>query len=107
MSPDVCAKGLDERLSGLFVDRQNLCGGCCDERRIFDRSQVDEPYAVRELVQYIGRNLQRQASFAEATHAQQREQARPLEQALSVGELALAPDERRDLLWQVVRRGLE
>ena len=107
MIPDVRTERLGERPAGLFAYLQHLRGRIRDQRFIPDRSQVDEPNAVRIPFQHVSGNLQCQAGLAEAAHAQQREQARPFEQTLGIGELALPSDERSKLLGQVVRRRLE
>ncbi len=65
------------------------------------RSTNQTPIGV--FLQYIGTDLQRQARFAKAAHAEEGQQARAVEQFLDVGKLALAPDEGCDLLREIVR----
>ena len=52
-------------------------------------------------------DLERQPRLAEAAHAGEREQPGGAQQPAQVGDLALAPDEGRHLLRQVVRRRRE
>ena len=66
-----------------------------------------KPDAVRIFLQHVGSDLQGQTCLAEAAHSKQGQQPRALEQALGIGKLALAPDERGNLLRQIVRRRFE
>ena len=104
---EVRAQRLRERASRLFAHAQHLRDLVRDQRRIADRREIDEPDAVRIRVEHVGGDLQREAGLAETAHAEEREQARALEQLLRLGDFALAPDERRELLRQVVRRRFE
>ncbi len=99
----LCTTGLPD----FLADAEDVARGVRDERRVADRREVDEPYAVRIHVEHVRGDLQRQPRLAEAAHAEQREQARAFEESLRVGELGFAPDERRSLLRQVVGRRLE
>jgi hypothetical protein len=59
------------------------------------------------LIEHLRRDLERQPRLPRATHAAEREQARALEQPLHLGDLALAPDEARELDRQIVRHAFQ
>ena len=107
VASDVRAQRLQQRLARLLLDVEDLRGDARDQRRVLDRCQVDEPHAVGELFEHVGGDLQRQARLAVTAEAEQRQQPRFAQQALRVGELALAADERRDLLRKIVGRRFE
>ena len=104
---DMGGERFDQRPSRLVAHREDLRGDARNQRRIADRRQIDEPDAIRKVLHQVGGDLQRQPRLAETAHPQQRQQPRLPEQVLGVAELALAPDERRDLLRKIVRRRLE
>ncbi len=52
-------------------------------------------------------DLQRQPRLPQTAHAEQGEQARTFEHFLDFLALPFAADERRQLLWEIVRRRLE
>ena len=104
---EVRAQRLRERPAGFLAHAQHLGGRAGDQRRIDDRREIDEPDAVRIRVHQVGADLHREARLAEAAHAEQRQQPRLTEPLLGLRHFALAADERRGLLRQVVRRRLE
>ena len=104
---DVGAKRLRDRSAGLFVYAQDLRGDIRNQRRISDWREVDKPDTVRIFLQHVSPDLQGQPCLAEAAHSKQGQQPCAFEQALGIGELAPPPDERRNLLWQVIRRRFE
>ena len=57
------------------------------------RREFDEPDAFGIVVQYVGRDLQRQPRLAQAADAEQRQQPRFAQQSLDFGQLRLAADE--------------
>ena len=101
------AKRLHQRPSGLLANAEHAGRFIGDERPIAYLLQVDEPDAVGEGVHDAGADLQREARLAEPAHAEERQQSRAGEQLLHLGPLALAADERRELLRQVVGRRLQ
>ena len=105
------ANELDERLdhgaARLLHDAEHGRDRLGNQPCIGDRRKLDEPDAVGKFVEHVGRDLQRQPRLAETAHPEQREQRRFLEQLSHLGLTALAADERRHLLRQVVRRRLE
>src|SRR5437773_10615878 len=88
--PDVRAERLCERPDWLLVHAEDLRSRARNQQRIPDRCQVDEPDTVRIFLQHVCTDLQRQSVLAQSTHAQEREQARVLEQGFRLGELSLA-----------------
>ena len=101
------AQRVRERLARLLAHGEHLRRLVRDERRIADRREVQEPDAVGIRVEHVGGDLQRQPRLAETAHAEQRQQAVALEELSGLLELALASDERGELLRQVVGRGFE
>ena len=99
----VRAHGLQQRPPGLLAHAEHLRRLADDQRRIADRRQVEEPDAVGEVVDLLRRGLQRQPGLAQSAHAEQGQQARSAEQALDLRQFALAADEGRRLVGQVVR----
>jgi hypothetical protein len=65
-------------------------------------SQLDEPDPIGIAVEEVGRHLEGEAGLPGAAHAGDRQQASRLEQTLDLGQLGAAPDEGRELGWQVV-----
>src|SRR5439155_24341136 len=97
-------EGFGEGSPSLFFGPQHLGNRRKHERRVADGGQLDQPDAVVEVVDRVGPDLQRQAGFARAPWAGQRQQAyfRSQETLPYLPELALAPDEGRRLEGQVV-----
>ena len=104
-----CAQSVcGERLARLLAHARapgRRRSGTSDGSRIGARSTNQTPSGYASIMS--ARDLQRQPRLAEAAHAQQRQQARFPSSALASRQLPLAPDERRELLRQVVRRRLE
>ena len=94
------------RAPRLFLDAQHRCHRLRHQLRIGDWRELHEPDAIRIFVEHVGCDLQRKAGLAEAADAVKRHQSRFAQHLLHFGELALAADERRDLVRQVVRRRL-
>ena len=78
----------------LLAYAQRLGDDAGDQLRIVDRSEVDEPCAVRIAIEQFGAGLDRQPRLADAARTNQREQAMMLEQPLDFGYVMFAPDER-------------
>ena len=80
-----------------------------DELPIPNRRQRDEEDAVAELVEHVGRELERKAGLAGAARPDQREQPHVVaqEQRARLGQLALAADEGVRLRRQVRRPVVE
>ena len=98
---------VDDRQAALLPDAERRRDRLRHEARIRDRRELDEPRAVGEAVEHVGRELERQPRLADAPGAEQRQQARPLERLPRFVELVLAPDERRRLNRQVVGRAFQ
>ena len=95
---------LEHRMPRVFLHAERGGHRLRHQPGIADRREFDQPHAVRIIVEHLCRHLQRQARLAEASAAQQRQEPRLAEQPGDFGEFALARDERRQLLRQVVRR---
>jgi hypothetical protein len=104
---DVREQGVLDGLPRRLRNAEHRCDDLGHEPRIRGGCKLDEPDAVGIVVDDAGSDLQRQPRFAEAAGSDERDQARSREQRLDLGRLALATDERRDLLGQVVRRRLQ
>ena len=100
---EVRAHRLQQRPIGLLAHAEHLRRLADDQGRVADRRQVEEPDAVGKVVDLLRRDLQREAGLAQPAHAEQGQQARCAEQALDLLQLAIAADERRRLVGQVVR----
>ena len=72
-----------------------------------ERREFDEPHAVAEAVEQIGRDLQGEARLADAARADQRDETMLLDQRGDFGDLRLAADEGRDLQRQIVGETFE
>ncbi len=90
--------------SGLLLHPHYGCDGLRHESRIGERCELDQPHAVREIVHQPPSDLQRQPRLADAADTGERHQPVLREQLRNVLDLALAADERRQGLGQVVRR---
>ena len=96
-----------DRLSRGFSDPQHRRHGLRNQTRVRSGGELDQPYAVRVFVDDAGRDLQRKTRLAEAAGSDDGHQARARDQLRELDRLVGAPDERRHLLRQVVRRRLE
>ncbi len=72
-----------------------------DQRRIAERLQRDAEDAVGELVDRVGRQLEREARLAAPAGPSQREQPMRADERTCLGELALSAHERGGLDRQV------
>jgi hypothetical protein len=63
------------------------------QRRIGDRTEFHQPYAVAIRVDDFGRHLQCEPGLADATDADERHQPLARQQPLDLHQLALAADE--------------
>jgi hypothetical protein len=98
---------LDERAPRLLAHAQDARSLARHQPLVANGLQIDEPHPVRVRVHHRRADLQREARLAEPPHAEQSQQPRPLQHVLDLVALALASDERGQLLRQVVRRRLE
>ncbi len=89
--------------SGSSRSAQRLGRLADHQRGVADRREIEEPDPVRVLRHDLGRHLQREPGLAQPAHAQQRQQPHAGQALLDLAEFALAPDERRHLVGQVVR----
>ena len=76
------------------------------EVRVRHGRERHEPGAVRVPLDAVARQGQRQPRLAGPAGARERQEARPVEERHGVVDLP-APDEARELRWQVVRRQVE
>ena len=98
-----------ELLPGRLVDAERLRDLRQDELGIGDRRERHEEDAVREVLDQLGRRLQREPGLPGAARPGQRDRADvgPAQELDHLGDLAVAPDERRRLHGQVRRPVLE
>ena len=61
-----------DRRFGLFAEPKRVRDGLRDEAGIVDRRQFDDPCAIAEAPDDIGGELEREAGFADATGAHDR-----------------------------------
>ena len=87
----------------LLLDPERRRHRLRHQPRIRERRELDEPYAIGKVVQHLGAHLQRDPCLAQSADARHRHEAVPVEPSLDFGELAVAADERRELLRQIVR----
>ncbi len=84
----------------LYVeDRADRAG---DEISIGERREVGEPHAVLEAIQHFRPDLQRAPRLADTSGTEQRDDAVAVHDRLDLRDVAIAPDEARHLLRQVV-----
>lgn len=81
--------------------------GLGEKGGIGDRPQLHEAYAVREILEMIRGELDRQARLAGSAGTTERHQAVPGQEAPDRRHLRFPTDEARDLDGQVVRQPLE
>ena len=74
--PSHSATVSSEVLARLLRDAERFRHGLGNERRVAQRGQLDEPDAVRILVEHVAGHLQRQPRLAAAAGAGQRQQPR-------------------------------
>ena len=95
---------LHEVLARLLRDAEGFRHGLGNERRVAQRGQLDEPDAIRILVEHRARHLQRQPRLAAAAGTGERQQSRGGQPSLDLRDLLVAADEARQGLRQVVPR---
>ena len=103
----MAAKRVRELGAGALLDAQYLRDRTRHQQRVGDRAELHQPYAVRIGIKGVRGHLQREPSLANSADAHQRQEPASHQQVLDFGELALASDERRKLLRQVVGRCFE
>ncbi len=101
---DELLQRLADRPAGLFPDPERRGDRIGNEARIGHRREVHEPDTVGVRVQHLGGEPQRQARLADPADAGERHQPVVRKHRAQIDEVALAPDERRDLSGQVVLR---
>ena len=95
---------VEQRLFGHLAHAERLRDQRQNLIRIRDAREWNEEGAVGEVIERIGGDLQGEASLAGAAGAEQRDEAHvgPSEQPVTeVVALALAPDERGRLWWEI------
>ncbi len=95
-------EGGGERFGWGLAHAERTGNGLWDEGLVRQGRQLNQPDAVRVVVQNGSCHLERQPRFAAATHPRQRHQACPGEQCLHLGQLLLAADEAAERGRQVV-----
>ena len=95
---DELDQGLRHRAPEFFLDAQHRRNSLRNQPCVNKRRKLDEPHAVRILVDHVGGDLQRRTRLAQPTDAVQRHEPCLMEQVLDLSELALAPHERRQLM---------
>ncbi len=105
--PQVVLQRLRKAPARLLAEPERRRHRLRDETRVGQRRQLDQPDAVRERFDEFRRNLQRETRLAATARTGQGEEAGPAEQRLDVGNVALAADEARELLGQVVGNRIE
>ena len=90
----------DRVLLGAQVEPDRGGGLAGDQCRVADRGQLDEPRALRVVPRG---ELQREPRLAAAAGAGEREQPGVAQQPSELRQLALAPDEARQLARQAAR----
>ncbi len=103
----VVGQDVEERTPRLFAHPE--CGrhALHHQRRIQNGRQLDKPDPLCELIEKIRGCLQREPGLAGTAGAGQRKQMRGAEQALDLGQLSLAPDERGEPDGYIVGRGFK
>jgi hypothetical protein len=101
---DAFDQGLSEILAGLFLHAERLGNGLDDVRRVAQGGQLNEPGSVRIVIEGSRCDLQGQPCLAAAARTRESQQTGRRQQLLDLGDLRGAPDEARQLLWEVVVR---
>ena len=91
----------------LLAHAQRLGDDAGDQFRIADRREVDEPHAIGIAIEQLRADLHRQPRLANATRANQREQAVTVEQFFDLGDVVLAADEAGGLNRKIVGQRIE
>ncbi len=89
-------EAVDQRRAARLLEIKGTGNRCDDEGGVTQRGKVDEPDALRESVEQLGRDLEGQAGFARAAGTSQGDEAHivPTEKLYNRLHVALAPDER-------------
>src|SRR5436190_6578181 len=106
----VVRERLLERPRRVLAQPERRSDSLGHESSVGERSQRHEPHAIPERLDQTCRDLLRETRLSGSAHAREREQARPEEQRLYLGDLTPPPDEGRELGREVVARcvqGLE
>jgi hypothetical protein len=85
-----------ERLLGSFADTQRGRHARRHQRRISQRSELDQPHAVRKLIDHVASHLERKARLAAAADPGQRQQARLGQQVLDLTGGGFTADQAGD-----------
>ena len=100
---EVQAEDLADRRLGGFAEADRARDGRLDERGVADRSEVDEPRAMREPRGERRRDAEREAGLAAATGTRERDDAALRERLAHGRDLGVSTDERGDRARQVAR----
>src|SRR5207247_6688478 len=110
-SSDVCSSDLENTPERVFlpadVHTERVRDRRWDELRVGDRGKRHPERAVGEAGRRFGRELQRESRLPCPSWAGERQKAGSIEEAKSLDDVAVPPDERRDLLRQIVRRAIQ
>ncbi len=98
---------VDHRPPHVILDAQDRSHGLRHEALVGDRRQLNEPHTIRIFIDDVGGDLQRQPRLADPADSTECQEPRFLEGCLDFLLLALAANERRDLLRQVIRNRLQ
>jgi hypothetical protein len=105
--PQVVDERRGERAPGLLGDPERCRDALEDQAFVGERAELDHPAAILELVEHVGRDLQREPGLADTAGAREGEQRGRLEERARIPQLALSADERRELAGQVVGTGFD
>jgi hypothetical protein len=78
-----------------------------DQLALCEWGELDPPHAVRERVERVGGGLGRQPRLAAPARAGKRKHSRRAQRTRNLSQLALSPDEARQLVREVVRQRVE
>ncbi len=98
---DGLGDGVDQLDIALGRDAQCSGDGSGYRRRVTDRSELDQPHTVGELVGHLGADLEGESCLADAPDAAQRDEPVGPHQVGNIGQQLIATDERGQLLRQV------
>ena len=94
---NVCDEGV-----AAFMQIENRREGLGYQRRVRERSKINQPYAVGErAVAQISGRFEREPRFAATARTREHQQASCTEQSFHIGDLAFATDERSQLKRKV------
>ncbi len=104
---DEIQEPLERRALAGFQEADRGDDGRGDELRLGHRIERDEEHAIGELLGDLGGDLEAESGLAGAAGSGQRQESRSFEEGPGGLDLAIAPDEARQLGRQVVRGGVE